>query len=126
MHPRTSGQRSHPFFLRPDARSVLLEVDAAVGLAHGDRPVVGPAHHDPLDEGLAADVGLARAVLRKRTRQIARLPPAFARDLLDAARAFAGRALGRLGKTEEARSQPGSSQPSKTSESSSLETLRHA
>src|SRR3712207_4146745 len=37
---------------RPDL--VGLEMDVAGGLAHGDGPMVGSAHHDALDEGLTA------------------------------------------------------------------------
>ena len=37
---------------------VLLHVDAALGLAHGDGPGIAAAHHDALEHGGAADVGL--------------------------------------------------------------------
>ena len=47
----------HPGILRPAAGQVmLLGVDVAIRLAHGDGPVVAPAHHDALDEGLPTDM----------------------------------------------------------------------
>ena len=52
---------------------MLFHVDAAVGLPHGHRPVVLAAHHDALDERLAAYVRLQRTVLGERPRQVALL-----------------------------------------------------
>ena len=48
VHPRV--------LLAAGCKVVFLCVDAAIGRAHGNRPVVATAHHDALDEGLSADM----------------------------------------------------------------------
>ena len=64
----------HPtVLLAPRGQVMLFHVDAAVGLPHGHRPVVLAAHHDALDERLAAYVRLQRTVLGERPRQVALL-----------------------------------------------------
>src|SRR5665647_611070 len=46
--------------LHPAHQRELVDADGVVGAAHGERPVVHAAHHDALDDGLAADLGAAR------------------------------------------------------------------
>src|SRR5665647_2797127 len=45
--------------LHPADQGELVDADGVVGAAHGERPVVDAAHHDALDDGLAADLGAA-------------------------------------------------------------------
>ncbi len=54
------GVADHP----GDEREVV-QADGLVGAAYGERPVVHAAHHDALDHGLAADLGLARGERRQ-------------------------------------------------------------
>ena len=54
--PRMIGLRIHACVLGGRVQVVLLGVDGAVRRAHGDGPVVLAAHHDALEDRLAADV----------------------------------------------------------------------
>jgi hypothetical protein len=66
--PRRTGNLRNGILLRDRDELVLLDRDAAVRLAHGDRVAGERAHHHALDHGLAADEHVDVAV-RRRPRQ---------------------------------------------------------
>ena len=58
--------------LHPADEGELVDADGVVGAAHGERPVAHAAHHDALDDGLAADLGAARPQGGQRHQRRAR------------------------------------------------------